>query len=424
MGFSQAVSGLNAASSNLDVIGNNIANSATSGFKAGSVSFADMFAGSQTGMGVKVAGITQDFNDGTPTTTNRRLDLAISQSGFFRMQDSSGGVFFARNGQFKLDENRNIVNMQGLSLTGYPATGTPPTVQQGANPVPLSIPQDMIAAKATISGNMVANLTSTHDVITGTFDPQKPDTYSFVNNMTTYDSLGNRHVINVYYVKKIEDAVNGNSWNVYTKDSSGTLADATKPFDPTDPAAASLRGTMVFDTNGALKSVTNGSTTDFNLTVPMAVVNGAPAQTFALNVAGSKQQNTGTDGIVTQNQTGYAAGEFTGFQINNDGSVVGTYSNQQTQLLGQIVLVNFSNPEGLSPEGDNVWKETKSSGNPILGTAGGGGFGTLTSGALESSNVDLSKELVNMIVAQRNYQSNAQTIKTQDQILQTLVNLR
>lgn len=365
---------------------------------------------------------------GTPTTTNRRLDLAISQSGFFRMQDSSGGVFFARNGQFKLDENRNIVNMQGLSLTGYPATGTPPTVQQGANPVPLSIPQDMIAAKATTSGNMVANLTSTHDVITATFDPQKPDTYSFVNNMTTYDSLGNRHVINVYYVKTAEDAVNGNSWNVYTKDSSGTLADATKPFDPADPAAASLRGTMVFDTNGALKSVKNGagaaSTTDFNLTVPMAVVNGAPAQTFALNVAGSKQQNTGTDGIVTQNQTGYAAGEFTGFQINNDGSVVGTYSNQQTQLLGQIVLVNFSNPEGLSPEGDNVWKETKSSGNPILGTAGGGGFGTLTSGALESSNVDLSKELVNMIVAQRNYQSNAQTIKTQDQILQTLVNLR
>ena len=185
---------------------------------------------------------------------------------------------------------------------------------------------------------------------------------------------------------------------------------------------------MTFDTNGALQSVTNGtnpaSTSDFTLTIPMGVVNGAPAQTFTLSVAGSKQQNTGTDSIVTQNQTGYAAGEFTGFQINNDGSIVGTYSNSQTQLLGQIVMVNFANPEGLSSEGDNVWKETLSSGNPILGTAGSGGFGTLTSGALESSNVDLSKELVNMIVAQRNYQSNAQTIKTRDQILQTLVNLR
>ncbi|CFR08250.1 flagellar hook protein FlgE [Yersinia kristensenii] len=427
MGFSQAVSGLNAASSNLDVIGNNIANSATSGFKAGSVSFADMFAGSQTGMGVKVAGITQDFNDGTTTTTNRRLDLAISQNGFFRMQDSTGGIFYARNGQFKLDENRNIVNMQGLNLTGYPATGTPPTVQQGANPIPLSIPQGMIPAKATTAGNMVANLTSTHDIIpadttsggvtTPTFDADKPDTYSFVNNMTTFDSLGNRHEINVFYVKRSEDSVNGNSWDVYTRDSSAVPAQV-----------AAKRGSMLFDTNGALKSVTNGtnaaSTTDFNMTIPMGIVNGAPAQDFALNVAGSKQQNTGTDSIVTQNQTGYAAGEFTGFQINNDGSVVGTYSNQQTQLLGQIVMVNFANPEGLSSEGNNVWKETLSSGNAILGTAGSGGFGTLTSGALESSNVDLSKELVNMIVAQRNYQSNAQTIKTQDQILQTLVNLR
>ncbi|CNE50823.1 flagellar hook protein FlgE [Yersinia bercovieri] len=419
MGFSQAVSGLNAASSNLDVIGNNIANSATSGFKAGSVSFADMFAGSQTGMGVKVAGITQDFNDGTATTTNRRLDLAISQNGFFRMQDSSGGIFYARNGQFKLDADRNIINMQGLSLTGYPATGTPPTIQQGANPIPLSIPQDMISAKATTSGSMVANLTSTHDIVPATpaFDPDKPATYSFVNNMTTFDTLGNRHEINVFYVKRTESSTAGNSWDVYTRDSSANPAQT-----------AALRGSMQFDTNGALSTVTNGanpaSTTDFTLTIPMGVVNGATAAPFTLSVAGTKQQNTGTDSIVSQNQTGYAAGEFTGFQINNDGSVVGTYSNSQTQLLGQIVMANFANPEGLSSEGDNVWKETLASGNPMLGTAGGGGFGTLTSGALESSNVDLSKELVNMIVAQRNYQSNAQTIKTQDQILQTLVNLR
>ncbi|MDN0093807.1 flagellar hook protein FlgE [Yersinia rohdei] len=430
MGFSQAVSGLNAASSNLDVIGNNIANSATSGFKSSSVSFADMFAGSQAGMGVQVAGITQDFNDGTATTTNRRLDIAISQSGFFRMQDSTGGIYYARNGQFKLDEKRNIINMQGLSLTGYPATGTPPTVKQGANPIALSIPQDIISAKATDSGKMVVNLTSTHKVIPATpaFDPEKPDTYSFVNNLTTYDSLGNSHVINVFYVKTAEDAVNGNSWQVYTKDSSATLADKTKPFDPTDPAAASLRGTMVFDTNGALKSVANGtnpaSTTDLTMAIPMGVVNGSPAQSFKLDVTGSKQQNTGTDSVVAQSQTGYAAGEFTGFQIGTDGALVGTYSNQQTQLLGQIVMVNFANPEGLSSAGDNVWKETQTSGSPILGIAGSGGFGTLTSGALESSNVDLSAELVNMIVAQRNYQSNAQTIKTQDQILQTLVNLR
>ncbi|CNB17806.1 flagellar hook protein FlgE [Yersinia ruckeri] len=427
MGFSQAVSGLNAASSNLDVIGNNIANSATSGFKSGSVSFADMFAGSQTGMGVKVAGITQDFNDGTPTTTNRRLDLAISQSGFFRLEDSSGGISYARNGQFRLDENRNIVSQQGLHLTGYPATGTPPTVQQGANPVPLTIPQGMIAAKATTAGTMVVNLNSSHDVIDAakTFDPNKPDTYSFVNNITTFDSLGNSHVVSMYFVKTAN-----NTWDVYSKDTSAKLADPAKPFDPADPAAAAKRGTMTFNNEGVLTGTKDAagaaSAAPFTLNIPMGALNGADANVagFALNMAGAMQQNTGSDSVSAQTQTGYAAGEFTGFQIEKDGSVIGTYSNQQKQLLGQIVLTNFANPEGLSPQGDNVWKETGSSGAAIIGTAGGGGFGTLTSGALESSNVDLSKELVNMIVAQRNYQSNAQTIKTQDQILQTLVNLR
>lgn len=156
MAFSQAVSGLNAAATNLDVIGNNIANSATYGFKSGSVSFADMFAGSQVGLGVKVAGITQNFNGGTTTNTNRAMDIAISQNGFFRMQDADGGIFYTRNGQFIMDANRNITNMQGLSLTGYPAAGSPPTIQQGADPVPLSIPEGMMNAKASTSGNMVA----------------------------------------------------------------------------------------------------------------------------------------------------------------------------------------------------------------------------------------------------------------------------
>jgi fagellar hook-basal body proteins len=138
MGFSQAVSGMNAASSNLDVIGNNIANSATYGFKSGTASFADMFAGSKVGLGVKVAGITQDFTDGTTTSTGRALDVAISQNGFFRLTDSNGSVFYSRNGQFSLDANRTLVNSQGLQVTGYPASGTPPTIQQGANPTAIT----------------------------------------------------------------------------------------------------------------------------------------------------------------------------------------------------------------------------------------------------------------------------------------------
>ncbi|SQJ17628.1 Flagellar hook protein flgE [Serratia rubidaea] len=412
MAFSQAVSGLNAAATNLDVIGNNIANSATAGFKSGSVSFADMFAGSQVGLGVKVAGITQNFNGGTPTSTNRALDIAITESGFFRLQDSDGGIFYSRNGQFKLDENRNLVNMQGLQLTGYPAAGTPPTIQQGADPQPLSIPEGMMNARASTSGAMVANLKSTHKVPENTtFDPSKTDSYNYVNVITTYDSLGNAHNINAYFVKTAD-----NKWDVYTQDGS------------VDGAPADKAGSLNFNTSGTLTETLdadgNPSATAFSLTIPMSAKDGAPAQDFTLSFAGSMQQNVGSDSVSKVSQDGYSAGEYTSFQIEQDGTVVGLYSNQQKQVLGQIVLANFSNPEGLASQGDNVWQETGASGQARVGVAGGGGFGKLTSGALESSNVDLSQELVNMIVAQRNYQSNAQTIKTQDSILQTLVSLR
>ncbi|MCA4822796.1 MAG: flagellar hook protein FlgE [Serratia rubidaea] len=412
MAFSQAVSGLNAAATNLDVIGNNIANSATAGFKSGSVSFADMFAGSQVGLGVKVAGITQNFNGGTPTSTNRALDIAITESGFFRLQDSDGGIFYSRNGQFKLDENRNLVNMQGLQLTGYPAAGTPPTIQQGADPQALSIPEGMMNARASTSGAMVANLKSTHKVPENTtFDPSKTDSYNYVNVITTYDSLGNAHNINAYFVKTAD-----NKWDVYTQDGS------------VDGAPADKAGSLNFNTSGTLTETLdadgNPSATAFSLTIPMSAKDGAPAQDFTLSFAGSMQQNVGSDSVSKVSQDGYSAGEYTNFQIEQDGTVVGLYSNQQKQVLGQIVLANFSNPEGLASQGDNVWQETGASGQARVGVAGGGGFGKLTSGALESSNVDLSQELVNMIVAQRNYQSNAQTIKTQDSILQTLVSLR
>lgn len=213
------------------MIGNNIANSATAGFKSGSVSFADMFAGSQVGLGVKVSGITQNFKGGTTTGTSRALDVAINGNGFFRMQDKDGGIFYTRNGQFKLDENRNLTNMQGLQLTGYPAAGSPPTIQQGANPVPLSIPEGMMNAKASTSGEMVANLKSTHKVPENkTFDPTKQDSYNYVNTITAYDSLGNAHNINAYFVKT-ED----NKWQVYTRDGSAAPVNA---------------GTMEFSTSG------------------------------------------------------------------------------------------------------------------------------------------------------------------------------
>lgn len=416
MAFSQAVSGLNAAATNLDVIGNNIANSATYGFKSGSASFADMFAGSKVGLGVKVAGITQDFTDGTTTNTGRGLDVAISQNGFFRMVDSNGSVFYSRNGQFKLDENRTLVNMQGLQLTGYPVAGTPPTVQTGANPQAITIPNTLMGAKATTTATQQINLNSTDDKQTVVFDATNPDTYNKKGTVTVFDTQGNAHNMYVYYVKTAD-----NKWDLYTQDGSVAGSAATKAAQMSFDSNGNLEGVYNYGAGGALSSTPN---TTPSIDITTGSVSGADPATFNLNFQNSMQQNTGANNVVGTTQNGYKPGDLVSYQINDDGTVVGNYSNEQTQVLGQIVMANFANNEGLQSEGNNVWSATQSSGVALLGTAGTGNFGTLTNGALEASNVDLSKELVNMIVAQRNYQSNAQTIKTQDQILNTLVNLR
>ncbi|WP_286869952.1 flagellar hook protein FlgE [Pantoea sp. UBA5035] len=405
MSFSQAVSGLGAASSNLDVIGNNIANSATAGFKSSTIAFADMFAGSNVGLGTKVAAVIQNFNDGATTTTSRGLDVALSGNGFFRMADASGAVYYSRNGQLTLDENRNLVNTQGLKVTGYPVSGTPPTVQTGANPVALSIPTTQMSARATTTATQVANLNSTSTIPTVTpFNAANVDSYNAKSTMTIYDSQGNDHNLDMYYVKTAD-----NNWTVHAIDS--TTGTSAGDF------------TAAFDASGNLTGLNGGTTSTVNLTINGS--NGAAAgQVISLSMLGSLQQNTGTTTFGNPAQDGYAPGDLTSYAINDDGTITGSYSNKKTQLLGQIVLASFSNPEGLQSQGDNVWSATSSSGQAAIGLANTGTYGSLTSGALEASNVDMSKELVNMIVAQRNYQANAQTIKTQDQILNTLVNLR
>ncbi|MDY4366603.1 flagellar hook protein FlgE [Pectobacterium brasiliense] len=405
MGFSQAVSGLNAASNNLDVIGNNIANSATVGFKSGTVTFADMFAGSKVGMGVKVASVLQDFGNGTVTSSSRDLDIAISGGGFYRLQDTNGSTYYSRNGQFMLN-GRNIVNAQGMQLTGYPVAGTPPVVQTGADPVPLTVPDGDMLASATTVASIKANLKSSDPIPTNAWatTPGAEGTYNSKTALTTYDSQGNVHNFTLYFVKTAN-----NTWQTYAKDDSIT------------PATYQNAGTLNFGANGALSST--GATAHTPFTINLVGTNGAATGTFTLNLTGSVQQNTEYS-YKSPTQNGFAPGSLTGFAINDDGTIEGNYSNGQKQALGQILLASFANPEGLSPEGDNAWSETASSGQAVIGLAGTGSLGKLIGKSTESSNVDLSKELVSMIVAQRNYQSNAQTIKTQDSILQTLVSLR
>lgn len=403
MGVSQAVSGMNAAARQLDIIGNNIANSSTAGFKSASASFADIYAGSKVGMGVRVASVLQNFNDGVTTATNNSLDVAISGKGFFRLADSSGQVYYSRNGQFQLDNERNIVSTDGLKLTGYLASGNPPTIQNTGSPESLHISEKMLNATSTTKAVQQINLNSNSMVPKKSpVDCNDAETYNYSTSMITYDSLGNEHNVRLFYVKKAD-----NQWDVHCIDSS-------------DKAAVLKNiGEMKFDSSGKL-------TSSSEMKITLNGLRGALASDVTLSLINSTQQNLGKEPGSAKAPVvdGYSAGNLVGFTVHDDGTLYGMYSNQQTQCLGQIVMADFANLNGLSSAGGNNWKATHHSGKEVLGLAGTSTFGDLKSGAIETSNVDLNQELVNMIVAQRNYQSNSQSIKTHDQILNTLVNLR
>ncbi|AVE42972.1 flagellar hook protein FlgE [Providencia stuartii] len=406
MSFSQAVSGLNAASAGLDSIGNNIANSATNGFKGATTSFADMFAGSGVGLGVNVAAVTQNFKDGPITRTDRPTDVAISGNGFFRVRDQNGDIFYSRDGQFIRDKSGNLVNNQGMTVTGYPAgldENGNVVVQSGGVPQGLNIPTDMMDAQASDLAKLTINLNSEDKVKSKPFDINNPDdtgSYNFSTTMTAFDSQGNTHEISVYFVK-----TDDNKWTAYAKDAG-------------DKVAKKL-GDMEFDGNGRLNSPTNAV-----FAFDYQGLNGANNGTLQIDLNKTRQQKVSESSVSAIDVNGYPAGEYTNFKVEDNGLIVANYSNQQKRVVGQVALSAFANPNGLVSQGGNVWAPSNASGNPMDGVPGVGQFGKLTSGALESSNVDMSQELINMIVMQRNYQSNAQTIKTQDQMLQTMVNLR
>ena len=421
MGFAQGVSGLNASASNLDVIGNNIANSGPIGFKSGSVQFSDVYAGSRVGLGAQVAGVSQNFTSGAVQLSSRALDVAIvNGDGFFRLASAGGGeISYSRNGQFNMDKDGFIVNSAGLQLTGFPV-GANGSVA-GGSPAALKLPTTAmqpnptqnIAAQFNLDSRSIAPAAATP------FDSNNSSTYNYANAVTVYDSLGNSHELSTFFVK---DSV-VNTWNVFATADGKPLATGGA-FAPAPPAAGN-NGTAVasgvtFDGNGALTAPANGkmlfSGLDFG--------NGSAPVNFTLDVTGTTQFGNVND-VKKLTQDGYTSGTLTTFAINQNGTVNGKYSNEQTKALGQIVLSSFANPNGMQSKGGNVWAETAASGQPLTGTPGEGTkMGALQSGALEASNVDLTAELVNLIIAQRTYQANAQTVKTQDQVMQTLVNLR
>ncbi|QJQ94416.1 MULTISPECIES: flagellar hook protein FlgE [Halomonadaceae] len=417
MSFSQALSGLNASATKLGAIGNNIANSQTVGFKSSSVQFADVYANSRIGLGTQVAGVQQNFNAGNIEATSRNLDLAIAGDGFFRFQQPNGEVVYSRNGQLTMTAAGALINSQGANIMGYPADADG-NIQVGGAPVALSVPADDIPAQATNQVDIGMNLNAGEAIIDRAatqFDMGNPASYSYATNATVYDSLGNARNMTLYFTK-VSEAANGSAWEVQAK-----LAGVDEPIQVTQnedltttpPTAASL---LTFDTSGSLSGADN-------FDVVFDDLPGAAPLAFNLDLSGATQfANTSTVSSLTQD--GYTSGALVGITIENDGTVMRNYSNEQSLAAGQIVLANFRNPEGLTPVGDNAWVATAASGQELVGAPGTGLLGGLQAGALESSNVDMSQELVDMIVAQRAYQANSQTIKTQDELLQTAINLR
>jgi len=379
MGFSQALSGLNAAATNLDVIGNNIANSQTVGFKGSRAQFADAYASAQggvtrAGLGTKVSGIMQNFNNGNLQGTGRALDVAVDGVGFLRF-DQNGQVLYSRNGELTLTSDGYLVNAQGANLTGYP-----PGVGAGGEPTPLRIPSEPMPPSATTAVDISLNLDSRAE--------------SYTNSATVYDSLGNTHDVTMLFTNNFD-----NTWTV-TLEMDGT--------------AMTGSGTLSYNTNGLTGPATFIASSDLGPTVDLLE--------FDLNITST--QFASNSQLNTLDQNGYRAGDLLGISINDNGDIVGNYSNLESELLGTIVLANFTNPEGLQPVGDNAWIVSTDSGVALLGRPGEGKFGAVESGALEASNVDMTAELVNLIIAQRFYQSNAQTIKVQDEVLQTTINMR
>ncbi len=412
MGFQSGLSGLNSASKNLDVIGNNVANASVVGFKGSVTQFADVFAASlggggasQIGIGTKVQNVAQTFNQGNVTPTNNPLDVAITGRGFFRLEDN-GSVVYSRNGQFQLDSQGFVVNSNGLNLTGYGVDINGNIVN--AQPSPIQFDTSDIAPRSTSAFNVGINLDAREQPPTvAPFDPNNTATFNFTTSGTTYDSLGNSHVLTMYFVR----AATAGQWDMHA------TVDGTAATNVDLGGGAGVASTLNFSNTGTL-------TTAMPLSASLTIATGAVTPlAFTLDFTGATQFGS-VPSVNALNQDGYASGRLSGFNIGQDGVIVGRYSNGQSRNLGQVVLADFVNPQGLGPLGNNLWQETGNSGLALVGAPGSGTLGDLQSAAVEDSNVDLTAELVNMITAQRNYQANAQTIKTVDAVLQTLVNLR
>ena len=463
MSFNIGLSGIRAASSDLNITGNNIANVGTVGFKGSRAEFADVYAASVLGSGSNAQGsgvllgdVAQLFTQGNIDFTENSLDLAINGNGFF-VTSQDGALSYTRAGFFGTDRQGFITNNFGERLQGYGVNPITGQINQGvqtdlrvdtrsANPQATTQIESTLNLNSTsvrpqpwqqeydnyIDNNAVDPAAPTPGEIDaaklaaqGTFDPTNSATYNSSTSVNIYDSQGNPHVLTKYFVK-----TDSNQWNMFAL-IDGRQVNLDDPVDeslnnllPTDPAFAPEPIPLQFNSVGELVA---GRTFTFENWAPLDRA-GQPTGAevgldFTLDLTGSTQYAS-SFGVTALSQDGFTTGELAGLAIDDTGLLVARYTNGQTKVQGQVVLATFANQQGLNPLGKTSWSQSAASGEPVIGAPGSGTLGSIQSGALEQSNVDLSEQLINMIVAQRNYQANAKTIQTQDTVTQTIINLR
>jgi len=404
MPFKAAISGLEAASTELNVIGNNIANAATAGFKRSRAEFQDVFAVSSvgaaanaTGRGVDTARVAQQFDQGNIGFTDNALDLAISGSGFF-MLDNNGERIYSRDGSFGVDREGFVVNASNHRLLAFGADAGG-NINGALGALQLSQANNPPAATTQVSIGANFDSAATSPAI-ATFTPTDANSYNETTALNIFDSQGGSHLLQMYFVR--DTAVN--TWQMHTY---------------VNGSAVSGPDNLVFDEPGRLTTPASGQ-----ITLP-AFTPTAGVSPINLTTTVSDTTMFGAPfGVSELTQDGYTTGRLAGIDIDGQGVILARFTNGQSAIQGQVALANFPNPQGLRPLGGNGWSETFAAGVVLEGKPGTASLGLIQGGALEDSNVDLSAELVALIIAQRNFQANTQVISTADQVTQSVINIR
>jgi len=438
MSFNTALSGLRAANQDLSVTGNNIANASTTGFKRSRAEFGDVYAstlvasGNAPGSGVLVADVAQQFTQGNISFTDNALDLAINGQGFFVLNDG-GARSYTRAGNFGLDAEGYIVANNGARLVGYAATAQG-DIQDGRE-VDLRVQTTDLSPGLTKMVDTQFNLDSREAIpAVSPFDPADPASYNSSTALTIYDSQGNPHILSQYFVKTAD-----NTWDLNIQIDGNDVGTPSDTGIGSPPSLASY--SLSFNTDGSLASInrrdfdSGGAATGTTAVTGVQIDNWDPGNatagptstpvnsSFAFNIGGSTQFGAAF-AVSSVAQDGFAPGRLAGVEVSESGVIFARYTNGQALNLGQFVMADFANVQGLTPLGDTTWGESFESGQPVPGVPGNGSFGAIQAGGLEESNVDLSEQLVRLIIAQRNYQANAKTIETADTVTQSIINLR